>query len=108
MAGLVPAIHGHCLNVAVSRSGGFFRTLQEDGPSAACTRDNLRRCAGGQQPPDRLAAIDNKNFFSRLDGPDQLRQPVLGFKNVDLHLLTSCLHDLPDAGVTDVERNRSG
>ena len=27
MAGLVPAIHGHCLNVAVSRPGRFFRIL---------------------------------------------------------------------------------
>ena len=27
MAGLVPAIHEHCLNVTVSRSGGFFRSL---------------------------------------------------------------------------------
>ena len=57
----------------------------EDRPGAAGARGSLSGASGRHQSRDRLAAIGDDDYFSRVDGLDQLGQPVLGFKIVDLH-----------------------
>jgi hypothetical protein len=68
MAGLVPAIHGHCLNVAVSRSGGFFRillghALGKSKPRCIDGCDQLQ--LGGREISQRIDCLHMRSMQSR-------------------------------------------
>src|SRR5712671_4166310 len=63
----------------------------ENGPGAARAWGGGRGFSGGHQPSDRFAPIGNDDLFSSLDGFDELRQPVFGLQNIDLHNIVLCV-----------------